>query len=817
MTYLAYNLLAALAAIVAVPYDLIRGLRRGRPWSSLAQRLGWLPHSFHQTASDSIWLHAVSVGEVASCEGLVRRLKERHPSLPVFVSTGTATGQAFVREKLSDATAGVFYAPLDLPFAVRRVLDTIRPRLVVIFETEIWPNLFRQVKQAGAGLMIVNGRISDRALPNYRRSRFLFRSVLRHVDLVLAQSEQDRERMIAIGADAARVEIGGNLKYDFQVSDAVVPDAVRRFLVQGQPGPLIIAGSTRDQEERPVVEAFRRVAERYENALLIVAPRHPRRFEEAAAALAASGLPVVRRSALNPVSAGVELPAVLLLDSLGELSSLYALADVVFVGGSLNGWGGHNVLEPALSGRPVVVGPTMQNFAEIAEALLAERGMIRIGGQEELGAALLDLLRDRDAALAIGERGRRVAEAQRGATARAIDAGMRLYGDAVPVAMPSWARRVLLGGPAMAWGAVARRRAASFSTGDSSAGRLKSFTLCVGNLSAGGEGKTPVVAWVVERLCERGYRPAVLTRGYRRNSREPWIIVGPESEATAGQIGDEAYLLWRRFRDLEIAVPMGVGADRFQVGKELEARFPIDVIVMDDGYQHFTLARDFDLLVVDASRPFGGGWMLPIGLLREPISGASRARSILLTKTQPGVRYNGIEEVLRRANPDAPIFHAQTRAAAMVDASAAEEKPLDSLVGERCVGFCGLGNPDSFWRTLEAVGIRPVERLASPDHHRYSVSDIAKIAEVARRAGAGVLLTTEKDFANLQSALNVPEERGNARAAAASLGPLSLFRLRVEQEVEPGLLEFILSALPSSQMRPNETWGPPAVASSREP
>ena len=714
-------------------------------------------------------------------------------------------------------TAGVFYAPLDLPFAVRRVLDTIRPRLVMIVETEIWPNLYRQVKQAGAALMIINGRISDRALPSYRRFRFLFRNVLRHVDLVLAQSEKDRERMIAIGADATRVEVGGNLKYDFQVSDSVVPDAVRRFLVQCQPGPLIIAGSTREEEERPVVEAFRQVAERYQKALLIVAPRHPRRFEEAAAALAASGLPVVRRSALNPASAEVELPAVLLLDSLGELSSLYSLADVVFVGGSLNGWGGHNVLEPALSGRPIVVGPTMQNFAEIAKALLAERGMVRIGGEEELGSALLDLLRDRDGALAIGERGRRVAEAQRGATARAIDAGMRLYGEAVSVALPSWARRALLGGPAMVWGAVARRRAASFSAGNSSAGRLKSFTLCVGNLSAGGEGKTPVVAWVVERLCERGYRPAVLTRGYRRDSREPRIIVRPESEAKAEHIGDEAYLLWRRFRDLALAVPMGVGADRFQVGTELEARFPIDVTVMDDGYQHFPLERDFDLLVVDASRPFGGGRMLPLGRLREPISGASRARAILLTKTQPGVRYNGIEEVLRHAQPEAPIFRAQTRAAAMVDALAAAEIPPDRLVGEKCVGFCGLGNSDSFWRTLEAVGIRPVERVAFPDHHRYSALDIDKIAEVARRAGAGVLLTTEKDFANLQSALEVPEKRDNARACAASLGPLRLFTLRVEQEVEPGLLEFILSALPSAQVRPNATWGPPTVASSLEP
>lgn len=791
MTYLAYNLLAALAAIVAVPYDLIRGLRRGRPWSSLTQRLGFLPPSFQQTSADSIWLHAVSVGEVVSCETLVWRLKKRHPGLPIFVSTGTATGQALAREKFSEVTAGIFYMPLDLPFAVRRVLNTIRPRLVIVAETEIWPNLYRLTKRSGAGLLIVNGRISDRAFPSYQRFRLLFQSVLRHVDLILAQSEQDRERMIAIGAPAERVEVGGNLKYDFEVSGSDVPAAVRQFLNEVDAGPVIVAGSTRESEELPVVEAFRRVAGQHERALLVVAPRHPQRFDEAASTLAASGLPVVRRSELGAGSPDIELPAVLLLDSLGELASLYSLADVVFVGGSLNGWGGHNVLEPALSGRPVVVGSTTQNFAEIVTALLAEKGLVQIAGADELGPTLLDLLSDRDKALTVGERGRRVAEAQRGATAKALDAGMRLYGDAVPVIVPGWGSRLLLGLPAIVWAAVARRKAAASASGQRPARRLKSFTLCVGNLTAGGEGKTPVVAWVVEQLCELGYRPAVLTRGYRRRSRDPWIVVGPKDEPTVEQIGDEAYLLWRGFRERGLDVPVGVGADRLQAGTELEKQFSVDVVVMDDGYQHFGLQRDFDLLVVDASRPFGGGKMLPLGRLREPVTGASRAKAILLTKTQPEVSYGGIETEVRRWNQTAPIFRARTRAVTIIDASTGQESAFESLAGKKCVGFCGLGSPDSFWRTLDAEGVRPAERLAFRDHHRYTQADIARITDAARQANASVLLTTQKDFVNLQGVLAADKDQ-----AMIFGGGLQLVWLRIEQEVEPELLDFLGTALP---------------------
>ena len=417
LAFFAYNLLLALASVVLLPYSLFRGWKRGQPWRRLPERLGWLPTLFHQTPADSIWLHAVSVGEVSSCAHLLQQLRRRFPSAPLFVSTTTATGQQMALEKLGGCVDGVFYTPLDLSFAVRRVLRRLRPRLVIVAETEIWPNLFRETKRTGAGLLLVNGRISDQSAASYRRFRFFFRHVLRCPDRILTQSATDRDRFLAAGAPRETVAIGGNLKYDFEPANAELPADLADFLARLQPKPLLLAGSTREDEEKPVVEAFRLVARPKPRALLVVAPRHPQRFDEAAQVLASSGIAYLRRSELGRALSGdLALPAALLLDSLGELASLYRAADVVFVGGSLNGWGGHNVLEPALYGRAVVVGPYMQNFRAIAETLLSQGGLVQVAAAAELGPALLRLVENPDEAARLGERARQIAEAQRGAT-----------------------------------------------------------------------------------------------------------------------------------------------------------------------------------------------------------------------------------------------------------------------------------------------------------------------------------------------------------------------------------------------------------------
>ncbi len=796
MLYLAYNLLLALAAVLLIPYHLVRSRLKGHPWSSLPQRFGSLPASFDSTGSDSIWLHAVSVGEVLSCGQLLQALRRLYPRTPIFVSTATVTGQDLAKEKLGPLVDGIFYAPLDFPFAVRRTLAALKPRLVIIAETEIWPNLFRQVKQFGASLLLVNGRISDRALPRYRLLRFFFSGVLAHADAILAQSDFDRARLVEIGAPENRTRCGGNLKYDFEPSDTRLQKALQDFVSRVQPNTILVAGSTREGEEEAVIRAFRAVADKDARSLLVLAPRHPQRFDEVASLLAASGIPYARRSELSVSEIeNLSLAGVLLLDTLGELASLYPLADAVFVGGSLNGWGGHNVLEPALAGRPVVVGPAMQNFRAITEELLRKQALVQVKGADELPAALAGLLADRERAAAIGERGRQVAEAQRGATAAAAREADRLYGLAMPRVPPRWLDYAVLGLPTLLWAAAVRLRAAAYRRGWLRRQRLRAFTLCVGNLSAGGVGKTPMVLWLVEQLEARGYRTGVLLRGYRRVSPERRTVTDPRCEVSPLRSGDEAQILLRHFRKLGLAVPIGIGSDRHAVGSRIEQEQPLDVVVLDDGFQHFQLERQFDLVLVDAMRPLGGGLMLPLGRLREPVSGVRRATAIVLSRTEPGRSYEGLENRLRRHNADAPIFKSHTRVLGAVETATGLEVPAEALRAKRLLALCGVGNPAFFWRCLEEQGLQVVHRMRFRDHHRYAPGDIRNILFAARQEQADAIVTTEKDLVNLwHAADSVRSSSTNLDATVAGLfDPVPIYWISIVPVIENGeqLVEFI--------------------------
>ena len=787
MTYFAYNFLLAIAAVVALPYYLVRARRKGQPWSSLPQRFGFLPRFFVQTGAGAIWLHAVSVGEVLSSVPLARQLRRRFPGERIFVSTGTVTGQELAREKLGEWADGIFYAPLDLPFAVRRVLACLRPKLVIVAETEIWPNLYRQVKRSGASLMMVNARISDKAFPGYRRWRYFFSRVLGHVDLILAQSGEERERLIAAGAEPAKARVGGNLKYDFEPGETAPPAEVSALLARLAPSPLIVAGSTRKGEEEPVVEAFRQVTRCHPKALLVLAPRHPQRFDEAARVLEAAGVNYVRRSRLaEDGAAGFALPGVLLLDSLGELSSLYAAADVVFMGGSLNGWGGHNVLEPALFGKPVIAGPAMQNFRAITETLVAAKGLIQIEGAGQLGEKLEELASDRVRREEIGSAARRIAEAQRGATMRAVEHGAQLYERAVPRWARGWAEQAALGLPAVCWAAGVRVHRGLYEKGWLARKRLPRPVVCVGNLTAGGAGKTPVVLWLAEQLLRRGYRPAVLTRGYRRETAaDSVVLTGAEAELPPVN-GDETQLLLRRLLALGADVPVGVGGDRYRTGVAVGKQHDVDVFLLDDGFQHWKLERDFDLVLEDATRPFGGGAVLPLGHLREEPGGLRRAGAILLTRTRRGGDDHGLRDEIRRHNAAAPIYRSRDRAVGFVRAGSGEEIESGALSRTPVLAFSGIGNPASFERTLEGTGVRPVEVLRFRDHHRYGSGDVAAILEAARRHQAAALVTTEKDLMNLWHAVRDGGERDWEARVAERFGPLPLYWLRSEVEVDDG-------------------------------
>ena len=364
--YLIYNLLSWPLALLLSPWVLFRTLRGRLP--GLGQRLGLNPPFPAPSSGPVVWLHAVSLGEAKAAVPLLGELRARFPQLRVVMTSSTRTGWQAARGILLPQEA-VLFPPLDLAWICRRFLRRIRPQAVLVMETELWPNLFREVKRFGVPLLLVNGRISDRAFPRYRASRFIWRRVLAQPDAVLAQSERDAERFIAIGAAPEKVAVAGNLKFAIRPARAAIVPRLRAMAEEAAADPILVAGSTMPGEEKFLLAAFRELAREFPRLWMILAPRHPERFDAVAEEVRTFGLPMQRRSALRPQTK-LELPGVLLLDTTGELGSVYELATVAFVGGTLVPTGGHNILEPACFGKPIVIGPSMTNFQEIADAFL---------------------------------------------------------------------------------------------------------------------------------------------------------------------------------------------------------------------------------------------------------------------------------------------------------------------------------------------------------------------------------------------------------------------------------------------------------------
>lgn len=425
--YWLYSVVTVVALAVSWPYFLYQAVRHRKYWSTLPQRLGRLPLGLNDNGQDSIWIHAVSVGEVLTVKALLPELRERYPRHKLFLSTTTQTGQAVARTNVQHLD-GVFYFPFDFSWCVNRTLDVVNPRLLILMETEIWPNLLRACRQRGVKAMLVNGRISTRSFPRYRLVRPLFRRVLDQLDEMCAQSEESAQRLVALGADAARVRVTGSLKFDSLDRSSAVsgrgPDRVVRYFRYPESTPVVLAASTHRGEEAAVLRAFRRVKAHHPHAVLIVAPRHPERFDEACALAAGEGFTVARRSDLAIDSHA--RTDVVVLDRMGELARLFQVATVVFVGGSLADIGGHNILEPAVFGKPIVFGPYMQNFKEIATTFLESEAAVQVPHERALEEVLPQLLADPVRRARLGAAARALVEANRGASARTLDAIARL-------------------------------------------------------------------------------------------------------------------------------------------------------------------------------------------------------------------------------------------------------------------------------------------------------------------------------------------------------------------------------------------------------
>lgn len=428
-----YSLLYTLAFVALLPYFAYQAIFNRKYLGNLRGRLWLSPASSQLAVNDArpaIWLHAVSVGETMAAKPLISALHEHFPNHRLILSTTTITGQAVARERVDEAD-GVCYFPFDWKFTVRRSIDAIQPQVVVLMESELWLNFLYESHRRNIPTIVVNGRISDRSFPRSQKFGFFIHKLYQKVTQFLMQSQMDAERAVKLGAIPERVSVSGNLKYDIRdtgESHALV-DAAKQLddIFALSSSPLIVAGSTTEGEEQILLEAFgqMRSLEPAKNVRLLIAPRHPERFEAAAKLIEASGLNWTKRSAASPTSNSAE---VILLDSIGELAALYRFAAIVFVGGSLVKKGGHNILEPALFAKPIIVGPHMENFREITSEFLRREAVIQLRETNadeqvrELSQAFAELLNDQPRAERLGANARQAIEDNRGATARTVAA-----------------------------------------------------------------------------------------------------------------------------------------------------------------------------------------------------------------------------------------------------------------------------------------------------------------------------------------------------------------------------------------------------------
>ena len=433
-----YSFLLTVTLVLGAPYWLFRMATSGRYRAGLLGRLGFVPAELRECLATMrverrggggqrplIWIHAVSVGEVLAAARLIEEFRtgqfqRERPGTVFAISTTTEAGQRLATERLS--SCAIFYFPLDFKFAVRRYLKALSPEMVLLVESELWPRLITECAAARIPLAVANARISDRSFPRYMRLKSLWRPLLAKIAAFLAQSEESASRLREIGA--SRVEVTGNVKYDAAPGKETPLVLALRMRLQGDASALI-CGSTLAGEEAIILAAWPEILAAFPRALLVIAPRHPDRFDEVALLIRERGFEAMRATSFSRVKVMVKPGGIFLLDTIGDLSTLYGLGSVAFVGGSLIAGGGHNPLEPAQLGVPVVMGPSYENFREIVEAMQASDG-IRIVQPAEIASMLISLLQDGAGARALGARGRAVSAAQAGASARTAASLLKL-------------------------------------------------------------------------------------------------------------------------------------------------------------------------------------------------------------------------------------------------------------------------------------------------------------------------------------------------------------------------------------------------------
>ena len=784
-----YNLAAILIVTIIIPIFLLRATRERGFVERIKQSFGFYPKETIDKVArkDAIWVHAASVGEIVATSPLVREFRKVFPTSPILVSVVTTGGYEMANRIIKDADA-IIYFPLDLPFLASRVVDRIRPRVFLPVETELWPNFLKKAKQLDVPVMMVNGRISDRSVKQYKYLFGMLREMIGTVKCFAMQSSIDADYIMRLGAPRELVTVTGNTKFD-QAYTSVSPDEraelIRELGLSGA-SHIMIAGSTHRGEEELVLTAFRAVREREPGVRLIIAPREVLRTMEVEHLCRRAGFTVNTRKNLQQGGEGGE--DIVILDTVGELGRVYGLGDVIYIGGSLVAHGGHNILEPAAHGKAIIVGNQMFNFKDIHALFRSHDAVVTVTNGEELTRETLRLFGDPAERERLVRETLAIIDENKGASEksakilvemlenyesrRAIRAQRRTLGHRVQATQKVanlqtyfidlvhdkevrglWRRLIMTVFYvfSLIYGQLVNLKLSMYHIGWFKKERLTCYVISLGNVTVGGTGKTPTAQHLAREIRDMGYRVAILNRGYRAKWRGAVGIVsdGHALKMDAETAGDEAFMLAKHLPN----VPVLIGPERAVTGRYAIEHFGAQVAILDDGYQHWQLERDMDILLVDAVNVFGNGYLLPRGTLREPLSHIDRADVCLMTKVDqaaPGaIEY--IWETFRSYNQDGLILESIhqprqfVRLADWYEDIAAGGVPVTELKGKKVLAVSAIGNPASFEQTLADLGIEIVESMRYPDHHDYGEKDMAEVLYRAETLGVEAIIITEKD------------------------------------------------------------------------
>lgn len=801
--YFLYNILILIVFVLFVlPYYTYRLFTEKGFGRRFRQSLGNIDEKEIEKVKgkDCIWIHGASVGEIVATSPLVKQIRKEMPERPILVSAFTVGGYNMAKQIIPEADA-IIYFPLDLPFVAESLVKRIHPGVFMPVETELWPNFLRAIRERHIPVMMVNGRISEKSVKSYRYLYGIWDDMLNTVTRFCMQSSIDAEYITHLGADRDKIFVTGNTKFDQTYAEVTAEDLgkYREELGIGDAYPVIVAGSTHPGEEKVLFQAFQSVRKEYPDARLVIAPRKTTRADEIAKLASSYGYETGFRSVMKEESSSRKSYPVLLIDTIGELGRIYAIGDVVFVGGSFSNTGGHNVLEPAAHAKPILVGPSMQNFKDSYALLSKVKACKMVNNTTELTHEFLDIMKNDERRKAMGEASMQVIRENRGADVRSImylkdlldltavpakeypvypintrnltdEGGARLrHGDAViqyilqlaygpDTPFFGWLLLALLRGMSYLYEFGVSCKLAMYNSGIMHKEKLPCCVISIGNITVGGTGKTPTAQKMAGIVKAMGYRVVILNRGYRSHwGKEIGVVSnGEKIFMTAYEAGDEAYLMAKTLP----GIPVIIGKNRAVTGRYAVEKMNAEVIIMDDGYQHWQLERDLDVVLVDTLNMFGNGCVLPRGTLREPLENLSRGNIFLLTKTDQSSKLSRIQlrNTIAKYNAGAPVVESIHHPKNFVEIAdwykgiSNNYRGLEELRGKNVMVFSAIGNPSSFEQTLSSIGLNILEAVRYPDHHDYGMLEMQYINERASSLNAVAMVATAKD------AVKIPTE-----------------------------------------------------------